>query len=325
MLSSFRNAYLFHYLVGSMFIVLCWLPTFFMPHDIVAAEIFSSDSIIKTGFSNLLLLNILALLVTLVSALVMNYIITEYGITGKLMTMGIFFYSWLSVAISTFTVMNPFILINFFLFFFIRNLFRLPNEENPVPTIFNAAFMLSLASLYFFKIIFLIVIIWVALFIHRNSAWRNFATSLIGLVVPYVFIFTWYFWSDQLNDFLLNFSVKVSFIINKALNISTLDFIILSYTAIFLVIGVLKTLARLNEKNINLRRNLIISIYYLFATIVIFVLFAPDSGAALIIVIPAGTLMANAYYDLRNFKWYNMAFGILLLLILTNQYLKFFT
>jgi len=160
--------------------------------------------------------------------------------------------------------------------------------------------------------------------IHRTNSWRNFAASIIGLLIPYIFILTWYFWSDQLQDFLLNFSVKVSFRFNSVLNINTFDLAILVTIAIFLVIAVLKTLAKLNEKNINLRRNLIISIYYLLVSIVIFILFAPGSGAALIMVIPAGIIMSNAYHDLRNFRWYNIFFSMLAVLIMVNQYLKFF-
>jgi hypothetical protein len=324
MLSSFRKAYMFHYLIGFLFVVVCWIPTFLIPQEIVANEVFHNDSIIKIGFSNILLLNLLGLLVTLVSALVLNHLVTEYGMTGKLMTMGIYFFSFLSVSISSFTMMNPFILINFFLFFFIRNIYRLPNSENPVPIIFNSALMLSIASLYFFKIIFLFVIIWIGLFVHRSTSWRNFVTSIIGMIIPYLFIMTWYYWSDQLQDFMLNFSVKVSFQLHSALSLKMIDFIIILIIAAFLIVGVLKTLARLNEKNINLRRNLIITIYYLLATIGIFILFAPELNAALIIIIPAAVIMSNAYHDLRNYKWYNVSFTVLLFLIFINQYLKLF-
>jgi len=324
MLSSFRKAYLLHYFLGFIFIVVCWIPTFIISQETIGAEVFQYDSILKAGLSNVYLLNGLALFITLISSLISNHLTTEFGLTGKLMTFGVFFFSILAVSISSFTIMNPYILINFFLFFFIRNIFCLPNSENPIPLVFNASLILSIASFYFFDIVFLIVIIWIGLLIHRSGSWRNYLASLIGLLVPYFFILTWYYWSDQLQDYLLLFTNRAFIGFYSPLSIRIPDLIIVSIIAVLLVIGVFKTIFRLNEKSINLRRNIIVTIYYLFTTILIFILFAPGSNASLIIVLPATLIMSNAFSDLRDFKWYNIVFSILLGMIVINQYLKFF-
>lgn len=325
MLSFFQKATLTQYLLGFLFIAICWIPTFFLvPVEKVAEEVLQYDSILKAGFSNVYALNALALVITLISALILNHLTTEFGLTGKLMTMGVFFFGILSISISSFTVMNPYIFINFFLFFFIRNLFRLPDVENPIPLLFNASLMLSIASFYFFNIIFLFIVIWIALMMHRTNSWRNYVSSIIGLILPYLFILTWYFWSDQLQDYMLIFTKKSYFEFKSLSSLRIPDLIILLPITFFLIIAILKTYTSLGEKNISLRRNLIISIYYLIVSVIIFVLFAPELNAALIIIVPASLIMANAYSDLRNYKWYNISFSILLVLIIVNQYLKFF-
>lgn len=324
MLSSFRKAYLFHYFLGFIFIVLCWTPTFFLSQEIIATEVLNYDAILKMGFTNVYLLNALALFITLVSTLILNHLTTEFGLTGKLMTIGFFLFSLLSVSVSSFTIMNPYILINFFLFFFIRNIYRLPSVENPIPHVFNSSLMLSLASLYFFNIIFLVVIFWIGLLIHRANSWRNYLVGIVGLILPYLFILTWYFWSDQLEDYLLIFNKNSLYTFESVFSIGISDFIVILFISVLLIIAVLKTMVRLNEKSINLRRNLIITIYYLLATILIFIFFGSGLSTALIIVVPSALLMSNAFHDLKNFKWYNVSFSILLILIFINQYLKFF-
>jgi hypothetical protein len=240
------------------------------------------------------------------------------------MTMGIFFFSILSVSLSPFAIMNPFILINFFLFFFIRNLYRLPNVENPIPLVFNASLMLGLSSLYFFKIIFLVVVVWVALIIHRLNSWRNYIASIIGIIVPYLFVITWYFWSDQLNDFILKMEMMFIFRLNTDLSLGINDLIILVIIAGLIIIGVFKTTTHLTEKNINLRRNLIISIYFLIIALIIVVIFGQGIKSLLITIIPASIILSNAFYDLRRYRFYNIFFSVLIVFIMINQFLKLF-
>jgi len=324
MLSFFKKAYFLNYLTAFIIIIICWLPAFFIPQDSISLEVLQYDSILKSGFNNVYLLNSFGLFVTLISALILNYLSTENGFTGKLMTMGIFFFSILSVSLSPFAIMNPFILINFFLFFFIRNLYRLPNVENPIPLVFNASLMLGLSSLYFFKIIFLVLVVWVALIIHRLNSWRNYIASIIGIIVPYLFVITWYFWSDQLNDFILKMEMMFIFRLNTDLSLGINDLIILVIIAGLIIIGVFKTITHLTEKNINLRRNLIISIYFLIIALIIVVIFGQGIKSLLITIIPASIILSNAFYDLRRYRFYNIFFSVLIVFIMINQFLKLF-
>lgn len=322
MLSFFRKAYFLNYLAGFIFIIICWLPVFLISPDSLAPEVLKYDTILKTGFTNIRLLNLLGLFITLISALVLNHITTEYGITGKLMTTGLFFFALLSASLSSFAVINPFILINFFLFFFIRNLYRLPQFENPIPLVFNSALMLGIASLYFFKISFLVLIIWMALIIHRVSSWRNYVVSLLGLALPYLFVTTWYFWSDQLSDFLLRLEDMLAIHINISTSISTTDLIIFVVITFVIVIAVIKTMASLNQKNINLRRNLMISLYFLLVSFILALLFGHGVNSLLITIIPAAVILSNAFSEVRNPRWYNLMFSILAIFVVVNQYFK---
>lgn len=323
MLSIFKKAYFFNYLIGFVFIIICWLPAFLIPEETVASEVLKYDTILKTGLTNVYLLNFFGLFIILISSLILNHITTEFGITGKLMTIGMFFFSMLSVSLSPFTIMNPFILINFFLFFFLRNLYRLPLVENPIPLVFNASLMLGLASLYFIKVLFLIVLIWIALVIHRTNSFRNYIASIIGVTVPYLFIVTWYFWSDQLTDFLLKMKMLIALNLNFEFSISTSDLIVTIILTIFIILAVFKTLAHLTEKNINLRRNLIISIYFLIFTFVVAVFFGEGLNSLLITTIPASIILSNAFHNIRKVKLYNISFALLIAFIIINQYLKF--
>lgn len=198
----------------------------------------------------------------------------------------------------------------------------MPIVENPIPLVLNASLMLGIASLYFIKILMLIIVVWIALIIHRTNSWRNYVASIIGIIMPYIFIVTWYFWSDQLSDFVLKIKMMMTIKLNTDISIGTTDLIILIIASIFIIIAGFKTYTHLTEKNINLRRNLIISIYFLIVSLIVVILFGSGVNSLLITIIPASIILSNAFHNLRRIKLYNISFLVLAVFIIINHYLK---
>ncbi len=62
---------------------------------------------------------------------------------------------------------------------------------------FNAGFSLSVASFFWFQIIYFYPIIIIGLLIFRNLNFREILTSLIGLFIPYFFFFSIYFFINS--------------------------------------------------------------------------------------------------------------------------------
>jgi len=71
------------------------------------------------------------------------------------------------------------------------------NEERLSYKFFEAAFLVSLASLTWSTIALYLIVIWIVLSILRNAGWREWAFTIIGFALPYLFLYTIYYLTGQ--------------------------------------------------------------------------------------------------------------------------------
>ncbi len=83
----------------------------------------------------------------------------------------------------------------------IERLFAAHGERKPMTWCFEASFALSLGTLFYAKGIYFMAFIWIIMFILRQFTFKTFTASVLGLLLPYLFIFAYYFWHDQSNVF----------------------------------------------------------------------------------------------------------------------------
>ncbi len=62
---------------------------------------------------------------------------------------------------------------------------------------FMAAFLVSIASLFYAKAAFLMLVVWSGLFLFRTMHWREWMFTFLGFITPYIFLFSWYYLSGQ--------------------------------------------------------------------------------------------------------------------------------
>ncbi len=96
------------------------------------------------------------------------------------------FYDVLQVSVSLFFFL---ITINFIIKSLRKNL--------AVFDFFNAGFSLSVASFFWFQIIYFYPVIIIGLLVFRNLNFREILTSIIGLFIPYFFFFSIYFFINS--------------------------------------------------------------------------------------------------------------------------------
>ncbi|MCT4644739.1 MAG: hypothetical protein N4A74_07120 [Carboxylicivirga sp.] len=83
-----------------------------------------------------------------------------------------------------------------------ERLFLASGQRKPMTWCFEASFWLSLGTLFYAKGIYFIVFLWMIMFILRLMNLRSLLASIIGIILPYLFAFGYYFWTDQSLGFL---------------------------------------------------------------------------------------------------------------------------
>ncbi len=131
--------------------------------------------------------------------------------------------------------------ISFSVFFFLISItliIKSLRKDSAIFDFFNAGFALSVASFFWFQIIWFYPIIIIGMLIFRKLNFREILTSLIGLFIPYFFFFSVYFfiYSDFgiiYDIFRLIINKNVIFKLDLNITISALLLIVILLISVF--------------------------------------------------------------------------------------------
>ncbi len=228
--------------------------------------------------------------------------------------------------LALFNFLHPFqfqllALINVFLiafaFSFILKSFE---DEHPDNSIFSASILISLASFISYSNFIFIPFIWLSFFIFQNYSIRYLPITIIGLLTPYLFLFTWLFWFDQTNLIFLEwdlFSTQLYQLIHIQ---GLLNIIIITILGFLTILSLIKIIPETPSKIIAIRQKTTLSLWFLIFSIYPFVFFPDFISNNFFIIALAGLL---GYY-LRVVKskrlWIDLLFSALIILIILNKY-----
>lgn len=328
MISYFSSGYLIKYLVVLFISTIIWLPSFFLPQSLIETRsIFSllQYDINWIGKFSILFIFI-AYFLTLFAALALNQILREYDLIGVNDTTGLAVYIIFVSALPLFTSINYFIIINVLLIIFIQNLLKLSTIENSVSTVFNASFFLGIASLFYIPLLYLLVLIWIAGLINRHLDLRNLIVSIAGTVLPYFFVFTWFFWNNTAheNGIAMLHMLNSADFLSQTENYDLYTVILVSILGLIILTSFLVTLSKLNEMGNFLRKNFIIGIYFLLLSTIIVLFYHDGQQVLLLLGLPAAIVVSTAVYLLKKSRLFNIYFALLLIGVLLYQYYQLF-
>jgi len=82
---------------------------------------------------------------------------------------------------------------NLLLMMGVFRIFKSTNSDNAIHDYFEAAFLISFASLFYFNMLFFLLVVWIGLLVIRPLIWREWVASVIGAFIPYLFVSSYYF------------------------------------------------------------------------------------------------------------------------------------
>ncbi len=322
MISYFNSAYPVRYVIAFLMALVLWLPSFISAEYIpVSDSLFNHLSASAFVGAYIPYFRGVSFLFTLISAVAVNQILKEYDLVNINNTVGMILYIVFASVIPLFTSVNTMIMANLFIVLVIQGVLNLSEVENPIRVLFNTTFYLGLASLFFTPLLFMVVIVWMALIMNRHMHVRNLMVSLAGLFLPFLFIFTWFFWHDTLAEHwheLINQITKVH-LLNVVVSLSLFDMFLLAFLLLLLIFAGFKALGRFWDASINVRRNMLITFYFLLASFLLTIFFSATPLSLMILVPPASILVAAAVYSIKN-KWLNITFVVYVFLVIVNHY-----
>ncbi|MFN8135083.1 MAG: hypothetical protein U0Z17_07615 [Bacteroidales bacterium] len=148
--------------------------------------------------------------------------------------------------------------------------------------------------------------LWFTLITYRVSSWREYAVSIIGYALPFIYYLSWLFWNDNLIAGLIKLSESAYHLVIPA-RISLINTIWLSVSAFMLLVAMIAVLNNMNDKLISLRRrSWVLFNFSLTALIATLLTGWPILTANYIFVIPLSFFITGSFILIKRSFWFEM-------------------
>jgi len=314
----FKASYFSRLLVLILLILALWLPETIILSGNISTE--------QTSFLtiNPWIQQLLSITLFFLIALLINQLATKHRLTDRNNSLTAFFFILIGSTSGALTQMSPFLLATFFFVFFYQKVFDFQNSTKLITTSFDAGLFLGLVSLFFPPAVLFVLFAWFALLVYQADQWRAYVTIVLGILLPWFFVFSGYFWFDKLPEILPGF-LKY-FHLREIWNpfAGNLDLVVFLLVALIILIGAFFTLSRLSSFNISLRQHAVVSLWGLLFTLLIVFLSAAPVQALMLTGLPAALVTGIFFSRIKRLKWANLFVLLWILLLFINHFLPLF-
>ena len=132
-----------------------------------------------------------------VQAMLINDMVNENKVLAKKNYLAGFFFIVVFSLFKESLVFSPASLALTFLILSTRKLFMLIKKEKAFGDVFDVGFLAAISGLFYFPAMLFILFAYIGLGIMRAFNYRDWIIMFLGIVSPFVLVFTWYFWFDN--------------------------------------------------------------------------------------------------------------------------------
>lgn len=196
-LALFRHNQSFTLVLLLVLILFLWMPTFLHPLVIEYHGMPLYEAVEWLSFHSPYLSTSLAFLLLILQGIYINLLVSRYDLIIRSSYIPSLLYIFLASILPDFRSLNPALVALTFILLACDRLLAMYKQKSIDNLIFNASFLIALASLFSFQSIVFYCIAIVSMVIFRPFSWREWMISICGLVVPYVFLITWSILANQ--------------------------------------------------------------------------------------------------------------------------------
>ncbi len=295
----FKNTYPAQIAIIILTMVTLWIPAFLKPVEpnltLNNLQPFYNLLIRSNIFSNTIINTIIAIVIILFEAFFLNKIVNKFNIISKTTCFPALLYVLLMSLHPAGLTIHPTLFSNLFLIFIIYNLFNSNEEQSGFQSVVGMGMYLSVASMIYFPIIFLLPILILLIPVIDNRRAKVELIFLGGVILPYYLLAFSYFMTDTLQEMSQHYLNIFDAFLNFPSENHTFEYITVGILSMILIIAIAKLLMSIFEMVIATRRKII---FLMFMTIGLIagISFSTDpfiDGIAA--VVPVATIIIGKY------------------------------
>ncbi|MEI8046990.1 MAG: hypothetical protein WCI92_06405 [Bacteroidota bacterium] len=295
-----------------------WIPAFIHP---VLPVITPADGPLYSLLASFLLqfpaLSVaIALILVVTQSVVLFYLFQSNGFFGRSNFLPaiivLLAYSWNG----SFQTMHALLPAGIFIIIALNSILTMYGRQAAYHQVFGAAFSLSIASLFYIPLTYFLLLLWFTLITYRVSSWREYAISIIGYILPFIYYISWLYWDDKLIMGLNQISGSI-FRFSLPEPLSKVNLIWLIVSASIILIAMVAVLNIMGDKLISLRRRAWVLFNFSFIGLIVVLLTGwPMLSINYLFVIPASFFITGSLTLIKRPFWFEvLAIGYFLLFI----------
>lgn len=268
------------------------------------------------SFGNHFFTRIIAVLAVMFSVLVVDFIVKKNSISEKnsfvILFFSLFFFFYWDLAKD-----NQLVFSNLFILLALRKIISLKSQILVTKKIFDAAFWISIATLFSFWSILFLLVLYLGILIYASNYYKHFLVPLVSVFIVFIIVNSYHlFFYDTYFHFLndtISLDFKDIFTIKKTFAVVVFLIMILISAILFL-----PSIKNKTQKNKS-------SYYILLMSLIIALIISiitPNKGLGVLIYayFPLAALFTVVYERLKN-RW--LISGIIYLLIILSTVFLF--
>ncbi len=320
LLKLFRSNRSLVTLILPLFIIAIWLPGLLKQQALIfpVGQHPGLFQKICLGFTakNVMLSKIIALFFFFIISIMIVRLNTRYFIIPSRTQLPAVIYMFIVSSDVTLHKFSPVILSCLFLVLAVNRVFASYKYEGVAYHFFDAALLISLSSLIYINALFFISFVWLGLILLRTFKWREWIFTIIGLVLPYLFLSVYFYGTDRsIKESLFyaisnNFEDRIPFT-DKIAGI----YIIVIVLSVFIIISSLFMMHKFDTKKIHARKYFLFFFWMFIILILLFILLPSYGGEYILFAAIPLTFLLSHYFIFTKINFINrILFTILLLM-----------
>jgi hypothetical protein len=200
---------------------------------------------------------------------------------------------------SEWNILSGTLVINSLLIWVWAKLSNLYNNKQAKATLFNIGILVGLCSFFYFPSLAFLVLVFFGLLITRPPRMAEWLVTMLGVITPWYFLFSWLFLTNRLYSFHLpGFHVSVPNLSQKYIEYTAIALLLL-----ITIIGAFLVQSHIGKYVVQVRKSWSVMILYLIVALAVpFINSGDDFEYWIIALVPVAAFAASAFYYPRK-KW----------------------
>lgn len=320
----FRSSFLIQYFFLILITAALWVPGFMSPSQVPSQPHYIApiyDLVFYLVGLHPVLSPLLAVLLVFIASLTFNNILIYHYLAPKNNILPAFLFILMMSSHPATLGAYPILIALPLLIWFLYTTFRANDDPENFITVFNAGLILSVISMIAPTTVILFLFIWIALLVFGTFNGRNLTISVMGFLLPYIYLAVYYLWTDRLPEAMTAYQSFFLNLFDFNLETGLLQFVIWGIFVILMLLpAIYHTRRTLGSFNINFRKKMSATGWFLAFTFPM-VLMSGESHYQTLIYLPSVILTGHFYNQFKKPVWHEIILLAYLGLILLNNYL----